>query len=257
MTTPQKEGYAMDSPYAWAGIGGLITWGLTALGGASVFIVKSKHPTLLNACLGFAAGIMMAGAYFSLLAPALEMNAGVLPVVIGFLLGGGFLLVAERLLHRLLSQQERMPHRTALLVFAVTLHNIPEGLAIGVAFSMAAQNPELLGVALALCLGIGLQDIPEGAAVSMPLLRDGFSRRKAFLIGQLSGIVEPIAAVVGVLLTAWVQALLPWALSFAAGAMYLVVIRELVPEAQKDNSMMAAIAGLCGFALMMFLDCTL
>lgn len=249
------------------------TWLVTALGAAMVFFFKEIRRSVLDAMLGFAAGVMIAASYWSLLAPAIEMSeqAGEPPwraPLIGFLLGGAFLKLADTLLPHLHMNQpggkaEGLPthwRRSVLLVAAITLHNIPEGLAVGIAFgAVAAGLPSAsLAGAIALAIGIGLQNFPEGAAVSIPLRREGMSRLKSFWYGQLSGLVEPIGGVVGALAVLAVRPLLPYALAFAAGAMVYVVIEELVPEAQTSgNSDIATIGTMLGFAVMMTLDVAL
>lgn len=260
-------------PVLLALYGTLFTWGLTALGSGMVFFFKTINQKVLNAMLGFAAGVMIAASFWSLLAPAIEMTeeaGGVkwVPAVVGFLLGGGFLLAMDKVLPHLhlglrTEQAEGIKtnwKRSVLLVLSITLHNIPEGLAVGVAFGSLANNPDVgvLGGALALAFGIGLQNFPEGAAVSIPLRREGMSRRKAFTYGQLSGLVEPIAGVVGALLVLTIKPLLPYALAFAAGAMIFVVVEELIPESQRgDETDLSTIGALLGFATMMFLDVAL
>ena len=220
--------------------------------------------------LGFAAGIMIAASYWSLLAPAIEMSEGKdipawLPAVAGFLLGGIFLRLMDKVLPHLhigfpTEEAEGIKtswRRSTLLILAITLHNIPEGLAVGVAFgALAASLPAAsLGAAVALAIGIGIQNFPEGLAVSMPLRREGFSRWRSFWYGQLSGIVEPIAGVIGAAAVIIARPILPYALSFAAGAMIFVVIEELVPEAQRGgNTDLATMGGMVGFAIMMLLD---
>ena len=238
----------------------LFTWGVTALGAAAVFLFKRMNKTALDAMLGFSAGVMTAASFFSLLSPAMElageldMNAP-FTVLAGFL-GGGALLSADDALWSRLDGRGG-GRRSVMLVSSITLHNIPEGLSVGVAFgSLAYGIPgATLGAALLLALGIGLQNFPEGLAVSLPLRREGASRARAFFIGQLSGAVEPIAGVAGALLVLGVQRLLPYMLSFAAGAMIYVVVAELVPESQANGrgSAMSA-ATLAGFAVMMTLD---
>ncbi len=251
----------------------LFTWGLTALGAAMVFFFRELNKRLLNTMLGFAAGVMIAASYWSLLKPAIEMSeAGGgpswLPAVSGFLSGGAFLLLADRVLPHLHMGFEMKTaegiktswQRSTLLVLAITLHNIPEGLAVGVAFGALADHwtPAALGSAVALAFGIGLQNFPEGAAVSVPLRREGFSPRKAFWYGQLSGMVEPVSGVAGVALVVLVKPLLPYALAFAAGAMIFVVVEELIPEAQRgDETDFSTIGAMLGFAAMMFLDVAL
>ncbi|MFT5232472.1 MAG: ZIP family zinc transporter [Candidatus Krumholzibacteriia bacterium] len=249
------------------------TWGVTALGAAVVFVFNTVNRKLLDAMLGFAAGIMIAASYWSLLAPAIAMteaSGGIpwLPAVIGFLAGGFFLFAVDKVLPHLhlgfpIEEAEGIKtswHRSVLLVLAITLHNIPEGLAIGVAFgAVAAGVPEAsLGAAVALALGIGIQNFPEGLAVAAPLRREGWSRRKSFMYGQASGAVEPIAGVLGAAAVLFMQPLLPYALSFAAGAMIYVVVEELIPESQlQKNTDLATMAAMFGFALMMGLDVAL
>ncbi len=261
------------SPIVQALIATLFTWGVTALGAAFVFINKTVNRKLMVAMLGFAAGVMIAASFFSLLLPAIDMAEasgvpGWLPAVVGFLAGGLFLWIIDKILPHLhqglrTDQAEGVKtnwQRSVLLVMAITLHNIPEGLAVGVAFgAVAAGIPSAsLTSAIALALGIGLQNFPEGMAVSMPLRGEGLSRWKAFLLGQASGIVEPIAGVLGALAVLLVRPLLPYALSFAAGAMIYVVIEELIPESQRDaNTDIATLGAMGGFALMTFLDVAL
>ena len=251
----------------------LFTWGLTALGSAMVFFFKTINKKILNSMLGFAAGVMIAASFWSLLKPAIEMaeESGLtpwLPAVIGFLAGGAFLFLIDKILphlHMSLSVDKAEGiktqwQRSVLLVLAITLHNIPEGLAVGVAFGALANNPDagMLAGAVALAIGIGLQNFPEGAAVSIPLRREGFSRLKAFNYGQLSGIVEPIAGVLGAYLVLTITPLLPYALSFAAGAMIFVVVEELIPESQTGNETdLSTIGAMLGFATMMLLDVAL
>jgi len=251
----------------------LFTWLVTALGSSMVFFFKNINKMVLNSMLGFAAGVMIAASFWSLLKPAIEMaeESGTqpwLPALIGFLSGGAFLLIVDKILphlHMGLSVDKaegiKTPwQRSVLLVLAITLHNIPEGLAVGVAFGALANNPDagMLAGAVALAIGIGLQNFPEGAAVSIPLRREGFSRLKAFNYGQMSGIVEPVAGVIGAFLVMTITPLLPYALSFAAGAMIFVVIEELIPESQTGNETdFSTIGGMLGFATMMFLDVAL
>jgi len=251
----------------------LFTWGVTALGSSMVFFFKSINRRVLNLMLGFAAGVMIAASFWSLLAPAIAMteeNGGIawVPAVVGFLAGGAFLFIVDKTLPHLhlglaVDKAEGIKtswQRSILLVLAITLHNIPEGLAVGVAFGALAHNPDIgvLSGAIALAFGIGLQNFPEGAAVSVPLRREGFSRFKAFTYGQLSGVVEPIAGVIGALLVLMITPLLPYALSFAAGAMIFVVVEELIPESQSGNeSDLSTIGAMVGFAVMMMLDVAL
>jgi ZIP family zinc transporter len=248
----------------------LFTWGLTALGASMVFFFKTINKKILNLMLGFAAGVMIAASFWSLLEPAVEMsiNQGKiawLPSVIGFLSGGAFLFLLDRLLPHLHLNLARDKaegistswHRSVLLVMAITLHHIPEGLAVGVAFGALANYPGMgaLAGAVALTIGIGLQNFPEGAAVSIPIRREGFSRRKAFNYGQLSGMVEPVAGVIGAFLVSKITPLLPYALSFAAGAMIFVVAEELIPESQTgDETDLSTIGVMVGFAVMMMLE---
>jgi ZIP family zinc transporter len=249
------------------------TWFMTAAGAAGVFMAREMKRKTLDAMLGFAAGVMIAASYWSLLAPAIEMSEGKsipawVPATVGFLLGAVCLRIADRLLPHLhpglptehVEGMKTSWQRSTLLVLAITLHNIPEGLAVGVAFgAVAAGMPSAtLAGAFALALGIGIQNFPEGLAVSMPLRREGLSRGKAFWYGQLSGAVEPIAGVLGAALVLIAQPVLPYALAFAAGAMIFVVVEELVPESQTQGHSHAATMGaMLGFAVMMTLDVAL
>lgn len=261
------------NPILLALIATLFTWGVTALGSSMVFFFKSINKRVLNSMLGFAAGVMIAASFWSLLKPAIEMaeaNGDIpwVPALVGFLAGGAFLLLVDKVLPHLhlglsVDKAEGIKttwQRSVLLVLAITLHNIPEGLAVGVAFGALASNPDIgmLAGAIALALGIGLQNFPEGAAVSIPLRREGFSRLKAFNYGQLSGIVEPIAGVIGAYLVLVITPLLPYALSFAAGAMIFVVVEELIPESQNGHETdYSTIGAMLGFATMMLLDVAL
>ena len=260
-------------PVLQALLGTCFTWGVTALGAATAFALKDLSRKVLDGMLGFAGGVMIAASYWSLLAPAIEMAEGQalpawFPATVGFLLGGVFLRVADRLLPHLhvgypLKEAEGVKttwRQTTLLILAITLHNIPEGLAVGVAFgAVAAGLPSAtLGGAIALALGIGLQNFPEGLAVSMPLRRTGMSQLKSFWYGQMSGMVEPIAGVIGAAAVIAAKAILPYALAFAAGAMIFVVIEEVVPESQRGgNTDLATLGGMLGFAVMMMLDVAL
>jgi len=251
----------------------LFTWFVTALGAATVFIFKSINKKVLNGMLGFAAGVMIAASFWSLLSPAISMaeEAGMVawvPAVVGFLAGGGFLWLVDAVMPHLHIGVDQEPEgvktslkRSVLLVLAITLHNIPEGLAVGVAFGAAASENALatLSGALVLALGIGLQNFPEGAAVSIPLRREGLTRFKSFVYGQASGVVEPIAAIAGASAVVFMKPLLPYALSFAAGAMIYVVVEELIPEAQqeKHHSNIGTVGAMLGFAVMMLLDVAL
>ncbi len=251
----------------------LFTWSVTALGAAMVFFFRDINRRVLDSMLGFAAGVMIAASFWSLLSPAIEMAEadGVpawFPAVVGFLAGGAFLLFIDKVIPHLhlglpIEEAEGVKtklHRSALLILAITIHNIPEGLAVGVAFgAIATQLPSAsLAGAVALAIGIGLQNFPEGAAVSIPLRREGLSRLKSFWYGQLSGLVEPVAGVCGALLVISAKPILPYALSFAAGAMIYVVVEELIPESQQDkNTDLSTIGAMLGFAIMMFLDVAL
>lgn len=251
----------------------LFTWGVTALGASMVFFFKSINRKVLDGMLGFAGGVMIAASFWSLLAPSIELAEasgipGWLPAVVGFLAGGLFLKIVDKILPHLhieapLEAAEGPKttwKRSILLVLAITLHNIPEGLAVGVGFgAVGAGIPSAsMAAAIALAMGIGLQNFPEGAAVSIPLRREGMSRMKSFWYGQLSGIVEPIAGVAGALLVTSMRPILPYALAFAAGAMIYVVIEEVIPESQgSGNSDISTLGALGGFALMMFLDVAL
>jgi ZIP family zinc transporter len=261
------------SPIVQALLATLFTWFMTAAGSGVVFFFRTINRQVLDGMLGFAAGVMIAASYWSLLAPAIEMSEGGpvpawVPATVGFLLGGAFLWGVDKVLPHLhagfpMEQAEGIKtswQRSVLLVLAITLHNIPEGLAVGVAFgAVAAGLPAAtLGGAVALALGIGIQNFPEGAAVSVPLRREGMSRLKSFWYGQLSGTVEPIAGVLGAAAVLLIRPILPYALAFAAGAMIYVVVEELIPEAQLETiSDVATIGAMLGFATMMTLDVAL
>lgn len=264
------------NPVTQALMGTLFTWAVTALGASLVFFFKKIDKIVLNAMLGFAAGVMTAASFWSLLEPSIEMAGELgqppwLAAAIGFLGGSAFLLVVDKLLPHLhlgldISQAEGIKtswQRSILLVLAITLHNIPEGLAVGVAFGAVAYGlpSASLAGAIALTIGIGLQNFPEGAAVSIPLRREGLSRKKAFLFGQASGLVEPVFGVIGAYAVMSMRPALPYALSFAAGAMLYVVVEELIPEGRqggtKRHSDITTIGFLVGFAVMMILDVAL
>lgn len=261
------------SPVWQALLAGLFTWALTALGSAMVFFFKEINKKVLNAMLGFAAGVMIAASFWSLLAPAIEMAEGgplppYIPAVIGFLGGGAFLMLVDRIMPHIHfgTNHEEGIHtswkRSVLLVLAITFHNIPEGLAVGVAFGGLASGNEYMTLAgaISLALGIGLQNFPEGAAVSIPLRRENMGRGKAFMYGQLSGVVEPISAVIGAAAVVFIDPILPYALAFAAGAMIYVVAEELIPESRLGNEGegdIATIGLMIGFAVMMLLDVAL
>ncbi len=262
------------NPIMQALLATLFTWAVTALGAALVFFFKNINKKVLNAMLGFAAGVMIAASYWSLLAPAIEMSESQgkvawVPAAVGFLSGGIFLRIVDKILPHLHLGKEKEDaegiktswQKSILLVLAITLHNIPEGLAVGVAFGAVGANIESasLAGAIALALGIGIQNFPEGgAAVSIPLRREGNSRLKSFWYGQASGIVEPMAGVIGAAAVLFIRNLLPYALSFAAGAMIFVVVEELIPEAQVGNDTdISSIGVLIGFTVMMILDVAL
>ncbi len=261
-------------PVFQAFLGGSFAWLITSLGAAFVFTSKKLNKKLLDFMLGAAAGIMLAASYWSLLAPAIELSSEVstlptwVPPALGFLLGGfGMRLLGRVLPHFELfrkregGEKEKLSwHRSILLILAITLHNIPEGFAIGVAFGGAALGipSATLAGAIALTLGIGIQDFPEGLAVSMPLRREGLSRKKSFFYGQLSGVVEPLAAMLGAFLVLIIRPILPYALSFAAGAMIFVVAEDLIPESREgENADLAMVGLILGFTLMMILDVAL
>ena len=267
--------FITQGPVTQALLAGLFTWGVTALGAATVFFFKEINKKILNGMLAFAAGVMIAASFWSLLSPAIDMSeGGVFPVwvppLIGFLLGAGTLWVMDKVIPHLhlgfpVAEAEGPKtswHRSVLLVSAITLHNIPEGLAVGVAFGAAYAGLESASMAgaVALAVGIGIQNFPEGAAVSAPLRREGFTRWKSFVYGQFSGMVEPFAAVAGAALVVVFTPILPYALAFAAGAMLFVVVEELIPEAQRGGPGMtdfATVGAILGFAIMMTLDVAL
>ena len=261
------------NPIFQALIATCFTWFMTAAGAAIVFTAKEMKRRTLDGMMGFAGGVMIAASFWSLLAPAIEMSEGGplpawIPAVVGFLLGAAFLRLVDMILPHLHLGEPRSHaeglstswKRTTLLVLAVTLHNIPEGLAVGVAFGAIAANipsADLAG-AIALALGIGIQNFPEGTAISMPLRREGVSRMKSFYYGQLSGVVEPMAGVLGAALVIIARPVLPYALAFAAGAMIFVVVEELIPESQTSgHSHSATMGAILGFAVMMTLDVAL
>lgn len=264
------EWIQIESPVLMAFLATCFTWFVTALGAATVLIGKEFSRRAFDAMLGFAGGVMIAASFFSLLAPAIEMSEGGslpswFPAVAGFLAGIAFLRIADYLvphIHIDLPKAEiegvkTSLHRTTLLVFAITLHNFPEGLAIGVAFGAAAAGvpSATLAGAIALAIGIAIQDFPEGMAVSMPVRRLGVSKLKSFWYGQLSGIVEIAGGVIGAAAVTLIQPMLPYALAFAAGAMIYVVIEEVVPESQRwGHTDIATIGAAIGFAVMMALD---
>ena len=249
----------------------LFTWGLTALGASLVFFVKEMNRALLDGMLGFTGGVMVAASFWSLLAPGIAMSPGegfvkVIPAAVGFGLGALFIFGLDKILphvHINFKETEGIKtpwHRTTLLVLAITLHNIPEGLAVGVLFGgVAAGVPEAsIAGAVALALGIGIQNFPEGIAISMPMRRQGVSRFKSFWYGQLSAIVEPLAALIGAVAVTFFTPILPYALAFAAGAMIFVVVEEVIPETQQDQfTDIATLGFIAGFIVMMILDVAL
>jgi ZIP family zinc transporter len=258
------------NPTAQAFLAGCFTWGVTALGASIVFFTRGFDQRLLDGMLGFAGGVMIAASFWSLLIPAIELTKELaiipwLPAAIGFASGWVFLMVLDRVIPHLhlglpVEDAEGIPssfHRTTLLVMAITLHNIPEGLAIGVAFGAVAAGIPAATItgAIALTIGIGIQNFPEGLAISLPLRREGLSRTRSFTYGQLSAVVEPIAAVVGATVVLFARPLLPFALAFAAGAMVFVVIEEVIPESLHQGFEGTATSGfLIGFLIMMILD---
>ena len=282
--------FIVQHPVMQALYAGLITWGLTALGAALVFLFNSSNRKVLDAALGFTGGVMIAASFWSLLAPSIEyveiqngiaeqkglptMPSWIAPAI-GFFLGALFLFILDKIiphLHIFAKREEAEGietnwRKTVLLVLAIALHNIPEGLAVGVAFG-ALANPELLGMdghsvftiggAIALAIGIGIQNFPEGFAVSMPLRRMGVSRWKSWQWGQLSAIVEPVFAVIGAAIVMTVLPILPYALAFAAGAMIFIVVEEVIPESQRGgNTDLATMGLIAGFIVMMCLDVAL
>lgn len=262
------------NPILQALLATIFTWGVTALGASAVFLTRKIDRKVLDGMMGFAAGVMIAASYWSLLAPAIEMaeaGGGLpawIPAAIGFLGGGLFLGLIDKLLPHLHPNLRRRDaegpattwQRSVLLVLAITLHNFPEGLAVGVAFgAVAAGLPAAtLSAAVALAIGIGIQNFPEGVAVAMPLRGEGMSRWRSFWYGQLSAVVEPIAGVIGASAVYYARPILPYALSFAAGAMIFVVVEELIPESQGNgNTDLATLSALGGFTVMMILDVAL
>jgi ZIP family zinc transporter len=272
--------FIKQSPIIQALIGGLFTWILTAIGASLVFFFKSSNRKVLDMCLGFTGGVMIAASFWSLLSPAIatvekqqELGITTLPIwfapAVGFLLGALFLYYLDKKiphLHLFESVENAEGpktdlKKTELLVLAIALHNIPEGLAVGVAFGALASGMDIgmeMGGAIALAIGMGLQNAPEGFAVSMPLRRQGLSKFKSWQWGQLSAIVEPIFAVIGAAIVISVYPILPYALSFAAGAMIFIVIEEVIPESQRGRNIdLASIGLILGFIVMMILDVSL
>ena len=257
-------------PIEQALMAGMFTWFMTAAGAGLVFFFKEINRKVLDGMLGFAAGVMIAASCFGLLGPAIDQTDGeglvkVLPAAFGFVLGGISMRLIDAFLPHLhpgappeeVEGVKTSWHRSKLLISAITLHNVPEGLAVGVAFGAAASG-DGIGAAIALSLGIGIQNFPEGAAVSVPLRREGLTRRESFWWGQLSAMVEPVSAIIGAAAIIYMTPILPYALAFAAGAMIFVVVEELVPEAHRGkNGDIATMGVMFGFTLMMILDVAL
>ncbi len=267
------EGFLQNMhPVMQAFIAGCATWGMTAIGASAVFAAKEINRKLLDIMLGFAAGIMLAAIYWSLISPAIEIArarniAPWLPAAAGFVIGGLVLRGIDKILPHLqigspIDKAEGVKthwKRSTLLVLAMTLHNIPEGLALGIAFAavVAGSSPSGLQAALALAIGIGIQDIPEGLAISVSLRRDHLSRLKSFWYGQLSGIAEPLGALIGAAVVVLARSILPYTLAFAAGAMFFIVVEELIPESQRGgNPALATMGATLGFVVMMLLILT-
>ena len=247
----------------------IFTWGITALGALTVCFFKNINKKVLSTILGFSAGVMTAASFWSLLSPSIELSeelgyiAWLLPTI-GFITGGLFVLFSDKFLDKALKEKGNLKNskslkRSILLVSAITIHNIPEGMAIGVAFGGIASGVPGVSLvsALMLAIGIGIQNFPEGAAVSLPLRNEGFSRFKSFMIGQASALVEPVSAVIGAILVLSIRNVLPFLLAFAAGAMIAVVARELLPESIKENKNLATLGLIFGFIVMMILDVAL
>ena len=240
----------------------IFTYLITLIGSAIVFFFKKINKNIMDAMLGFAAGVMTAASYFSLLAPAIESSNELnltpwLVTFIGFFAGGLLLFIADKIFDKIFTKKNK---RILMLISSITIHNIPEGMAVGIAFGSIFYgiNGATTLSAIMLAIGIGLQNFPEGSAVSIPLLREGMSRKKAFFYGQLSGIIEPIAGVIGAILVLKIRILLPFFLSFAAGAMIYVVVSELIPESQSNEKKdLMAIFTIIGFSVMMILDVAL
>lgn len=257
------------NPVIQAFIATLFTWGITALGSLVVCFFKEVNKKVLNTILGFSAGVMIAASFWSLLSPSIELSeelgyiVWVLPTF-GFIVGGLFVLLSDKFLDKVLKNRKDLRSadslkRCILLISAITIHNIPEGMSIGVAFGGIASNVPGMTVigAIMLAVGIGIQNFPEGAAVSLPLRNEGFSRFKSFMYGQASALVEPISAIIGVVLALTIRNILPFLLSFAAGAMIAVAARELLPESVKEDKNLATLGLIFGFTIMMVLDVAL
>ena len=257
------------NPAIQALIATIFTWGITALGSLTVYFFRTVNKKVLNTILGFSAGVMIAASFWSLLSPAIDLScelgyiAWLLPAI-GFATGALFVLLSDKFLDKVLKNRKDKQganslKKSILLISAITIHNIPEGMAIGVAFGgIASGTPGMSLVSAAmLALGIGIQNFPEGAAVALPLRKEGFSRFKSFMYGQASGLVEPISALIGVVLVLTVRSILPFLLAFAAGAMISVAARELLPESIQENKNLATLGLIAGFAIMMILDVAL
>lgn len=261
--------YENLNPITQAFIATIFTWGITALGSLVVCFFKNVNKKVLNTILGFSAGVMIAASFWSLLAPAIDLSIelgyiGWVFPALGFSVGGLFVLLSDRFLDKVLKGKKGLKEaislkRSILLISAITIHNIPEGMAIGVAFGgIASGVPGMTAIgAVMLAIGIGIQNFPEGAAVSLPLRNEGFSRFKSFMFGQASALVEPISAVIGVILVLSIRSVLPFLLAFAAGAMIAVAARELLPESVKENKNLATLGLIVGFCIMMILDVAL
>lgn len=257
------------NPVIQALIATTFTWGITALGALVVCFFKEINTKALATILGFSAGVMIAASFWSLIAPSIELSKELgyiewLLPTIGFISGGLFVLLSDKFLDKVLKNRKNLNNanslrRSILLVSAITIHNIPEGMAIGVAFGgIASGVPGVTLIsAVMLAIGIGIQNFPEGAAVSLPLRNEGFSRFKAFMIGQASALVEPISAMIGVVLVLSIRSILPFLLAFAAGAMLTVAARELLPESIKENKNLSTLGLIAGFVIMMILDVAL
>lgn len=257
------------NPVIQALIAATFTWGITALGALVVYFFKEINKKILDTILGFSAGVMLAASFWSLIEPSIELSfelgyiQWILPTI-GFVVGGLFVLLSDRFLDKVLNSRNNIKRnislkRNILLISAITIHNIPEGMAIGVAFGGITSGVPGMTVigALMLAIGIGIQNFPEGAAVSLPLRSEGYSRFKSFMIGQSSALVEPISAVIGAILVIYIRSIMPFLLAFAAGAMILVVSRELLPESVKDYKNLATFGLIFGFVIMMVLDVAL
>ncbi|MEA5040043.1 MAG: ZIP family metal transporter [Clostridiaceae bacterium] len=253
--------FASLNPVCQGFLATLFTYAVTALGALPVFFFRTVNQKILDMMMGFAAGVMIAASFWSLLSPAIKLAGEMgknawLTAAVGFMLGGAFVICSDPFLSRLehVRQNGRLK-RSILIMTAITLDNIPEGMAVGIAFGSAAQNigGATLPGAMMLALGIGLQNFPEGVCVAMPLRRDGASRLRSFMVGQASGLVEPIAGVLGALLTVRMRSILPLALTFSAGAMIAVVCSELIPESFRDSKLLASVGVLLGFTVMMVL----